>query len=63
MVFANQELQIHEPSVQFLSPEHQQILNNADKIQAEFKKQPCHLERLYGLYTKSYLQCSRLTKP
>lgn len=31
-----------------MSPEYQSILNDADKLLAEYKKQPCHLERLYG---------------
>ena len=34
----------------FLSPEYQDIINNADNLLKEFKKQPCHLERLYGKY-------------
>ena len=34
-----------------MSPEYKQILDNADKLQAEFKLQPCHLER--------YLFCMR----
>jgi len=43
-----QELQVHENDVNYLSPEYQQILADADKLKAEYKKQPCHLERLYG---------------
>ena len=31
-----------------MSPEYKQILDDAEKLQNEFKKQPCHLERLYG---------------
>ncbi len=43
-----QELQIHEGNLDFMSPEYRQILEDADKLQVEYKKQPCHLERLYG---------------
>ena len=46
--FFQQELQVHEQDVNFMSPEYKQILDDADKLQTEFKKQPCHLERLYG---------------
>ncbi len=31
-----------------MSPEYQAILQEADQLQQEYKKQPCHLERLYG---------------
>jgi Bardet-Biedl syndrome 7 protein len=31
-----------------MSPEYRQILEEADSLQSEFKRQPCHLERLYG---------------
>ena len=48
-----QELQVHEPDLSFMSPEYQQILADADKLQVEFKKQPCHLERLYGKHKRS----------
>ena len=44
-----------------MSPEYRQILEQADKLQAEYKKQPCHLERLYGKYdynaTINYTVC------
>ena len=33
-----------------MSPEYKQILEDADKLRAEYKKQPCHLERLYGTH-------------
>ena len=46
--YFQQELQVHEQDVNFMSPEYKQILDDADKLQTEFKKQPCHLERLYG---------------
>ena len=43
-----QELQVHENDISFMSPEYQSILQEADQLQQEYKKQPCHLERLYG---------------
>ncbi|KAK7486998.1 hypothetical protein BaRGS_00021814 [Batillaria attramentaria] len=49
------ELQVNENDLTFLSPEYQQILEDADKLQAEFKRQPCHLERLYGMITDLYI--------
>ena len=30
------------------SPEYAFILENSDNLEAQFKKQPAHLERLYG---------------
>ena len=53
-----QELQVHETDLSFLTPEYRQILDNSDKLQNEFKKQPCHLERLYGEWESCcYLNC------
>ena len=46
-----QELQIHEGNLDFMSPEYRQILEDADNLQTEYKKQPCHLERLYGTHS------------
>ena len=43
-----QELQVHESDISFMSPEYRQILDEHQKLQEEFKKQPCHLERVYG---------------
>ena len=43
-----QELQVHENSLEFLSPEYRQILEESDNLKNEYKRQPCHLERLYG---------------
>ena len=39
---------VHENSVSFLTPDYQEILENADKYKEEYKKSPSHLERLYG---------------
>nr|CAB3225183.1 Bardet-Biedl syndrome 7 protein homolog [Phallusia mammillata] len=52
---ALQELQVHEGSMDFLAPEYREILAEADKIKAEFKKQPARLERLYGMITDLFI--------
>jgi hypothetical protein len=41
---------VHEEDLSFMSPEYRQILEDADSLQSEFKRQPCHLERLYGKF-------------
>lgn len=38
----------HEEDTGFLSPEYQYILEHADDLQQQFKRQPAQLERLYG---------------
>ena len=43
-----QELAVNETDLSFMSPEYQNILENAENLKLEFKRQPCHLERLYG---------------
>ena len=48
MIDALKELQVHENNVDFLASEYRQILEDADQLQEAYKKQPCHLERLYG---------------
>ncbi|KAK6172249.1 hypothetical protein SNE40_015952 [Patella caerulea] len=55
LIDALKELQVHEADTNFLSPEYQQILEEADALQIEFKKQPCHLERLYGMITDLFI--------
>lgn len=49
------ELQMHESDIGFFAPEYQKILDDAENLQAEYKKQPCHLERLYGMITDLYI--------
>ena len=39
---------MNENSVAFLTPEYQEILQNAEKYKDEYKRSPSHLERLYG---------------
>ncbi|XP_076092912.1 BBSome complex member BBS7-like isoform X3 [Mytilus galloprovincialis] len=55
LIDALKELQVHEEDLTFMSPEYRQILEEADALQAEFKRQPCHLERLYGMITDLYI--------
>jgi Bardet-Biedl syndrome 7 protein len=43
-------LAVNENSTSFLTPEYQEILENAEKYQTEYKRSPSHLERLYGNY-------------
>ncbi|KAL2780868.1 Bardet-Biedl syndrome 7 protein isoform b [Daubentonia madagascariensis] len=48
LIDALKELQVHEGNTDFLIPEYRSILEEADHLQEEYKKQPAHLERLYG---------------
>ncbi|XP_074129907.1 BBSome complex member BBS7 isoform X2 [Sminthopsis crassicaudata] len=48
LIDALKELQVHEGNTDFLIPEYRCILEEADRLQEEYKKQPAHLERLYG---------------
>lgn len=47
-LICNKELQVHEGNTDFLIPEYRCILEEAERLQEEYKKQPAHLERLYG---------------
>lgn len=49
------ELETYEGDVEFLTEEYREILQNAEVLLQEFKKQPCHLERLYGMITDLYI--------
>lgn len=56
LIDALKELQIHEGGdLDFMSPEYRQILEESEKLQEEYKKQPCHLERLYGMITDLFI--------
>lgn len=37
----------------FLLPKYRSILEEADQLLEEYKRQPAHLERLYGLLVNS----------
>ncbi|CAG0887645.1 unnamed protein product [Darwinula stevensoni] len=49
------EVVMNEGSHDSLSPEYQDILAHADELLALFHKQPCYLERLYGMITDLYI--------
>nr|DBA28922.1 TPA: hypothetical protein GDO54_009206 [Pyxicephalus adspersus] len=55
LIDALKELQVHEGNTDFLIPEYRLILEEADKLQEEYKKQPAHLERLYGMITDLFI--------
>ncbi|KAL4229928.1 Bardet-Biedl syndrome 7 protein [Mactra antiquata] len=55
LIDALKELQVNENSVDFLSPEYRQILVDAEQLKLEYKRQPCHLERLYGMITDLFI--------
>jgi len=47
-MYCMQELQVHEGNADFLIPEYRSILDESAQLLEEYKKQPAHLERLYG---------------
>ena len=49
------DLAAHEDDTSFLSPEYSYILDNAVDLQAQFKRQPAQLERLYGMITDLFI--------
>ncbi|KAL2780867.1 Bardet-Biedl syndrome 7 protein isoform a [Daubentonia madagascariensis] len=55
LIDALKELQVHEGNTDFLIPEYRSILEEADHLQEEYKKQPAHLERLYGMITDLFI--------
>ncbi|CAL4090214.1 unnamed protein product, partial [Meganyctiphanes norvegica] len=55
LIDALREVAAHESDTSFLSPEYQNILDKADNLQTQYRKQPCHLERLYGMITDLYI--------
>ncbi|XP_013079429.2 Bardet-Biedl syndrome 7 protein homolog isoform X1 [Biomphalaria glabrata] len=55
LIDALKELQVNEPDLSFMAPEYQEILKESEKLKAEFKRQPSHLERLYGMITDLYI--------
>ncbi|XP_075544098.1 BBSome complex member BBS7-like isoform X4 [Dermacentor variabilis] len=50
-----QDLKVYEGNADCLAPEYQDILARSDELEMEFKRQPCHLERLYGMITDLYI--------
>ncbi|KAM4808655.1 BBSome complex member BBS7 isoform 1-T3 [Rhinophrynus dorsalis] len=55
LIDALKELQVHEGNADFLIPEYRSILEEAEKLQEEYKKQPAHLERIYGMITDLFI--------
>lgn len=49
------ELKTYKDDASFLTEEYKDILDNSEQLLEEFKKQPCHLERLYGMVTDLYI--------
>lgn len=49
------DLRTHEGDVGFLAPEFQEILNQEETLVTEYQKQPCRLDRLYGMITDLYI--------
>lgn len=55
LIPALEELKMQEGGADFMSPEYLDIIDNASALQFDFKQQPCHLERLYGMVTDLYI--------
>ncbi|CAG04657.1 unnamed protein product, partial [Tetraodon nigroviridis] len=55
LIDALKELQVHEGNADFLIPEYRSILDEAANLLEEYKKQPAHLERLYGMITDLFI--------
>eukprot|EP00095_Tigriopus_kingsejongensis_P011869 maker-scaffold180_size281610-snap-gene-0.36 protein:Tk11869 transcript:maker-scaffold180_size281610-snap-gene-0.36-mRNA-1 annotation:"bardet-biedl syndrome 7 protein homolog" len=55
MIEPLKDLAAHEDNISFLSPEFQYILEHADDLQGQFKRQPAQLERLYGMITDLFI--------
>ncbi|KAL7886198.1 hypothetical protein AOLI_G00064930 [Acnodon oligacanthus] len=55
LIDALKELQVHEGNADFLIPEYRSILDESACLLEEYKKQPAHLERLYGMITDLFI--------
>nr|CAG5961857.1 unnamed protein product [Menidia menidia] len=55
LIDALKELQVHEGNADFLIPEYRSILDESADLLEEYKKQPAHLERLYGMITDLFI--------
>ncbi|KAI1883698.1 hypothetical protein AGOR_G00234230 [Albula goreensis] len=55
LIDALKELQVHEGNADFLIPEYRSILDESTHLLEEYKKQPAHLERLYGMITDLFI--------
>ncbi|XP_028967281.1 Bardet-Biedl syndrome 7 protein [Galendromus occidentalis] len=59
LIDALNELRVHEGDASFMPPQYGEILEQAAQLQAEFKRQPNHLERLYGMITDLFLDAHK----
>ncbi|KAK7922193.1 hypothetical protein WMY93_009095 [Mugilogobius chulae] len=55
LIDALKELEVHEGNADFLIPEYRSILDESANLLEEYKKQPAHLERLYGMITDLFI--------
>ncbi|MCJ8733779.1 hypothetical protein PDJAM_G00227570 [Pangasius djambal] len=55
LIDALKELQVHEGNADFLIPEYRNILDESARLLENYKKQPAHLERLYGMITDLFI--------
>ncbi|XP_012590281.1 PREDICTED: Bardet-Biedl syndrome 7 protein [Condylura cristata] len=55
LIDALRELQVHEGNADFLVPEYRCILEDAEQLQAEYRKQPARLDRLHGMITDLFI--------
>ncbi|XP_072290934.1 Bardet-Biedl syndrome 7 protein [Eucyclogobius newberryi] len=55
LIDALKELEVHEGNADFLIPEYRSILDQSANLLEEYKKQPAHLERLYGMITDLFI--------
>ncbi|CAG0885753.1 unnamed protein product [Cyprideis torosa] len=55
MVEGLREIQLHEQNIDFLAPEFGEVLENADALKEEYQRQPCYLDRLFGMITDLYI--------
>ncbi|CAD5123923.1 DgyrCDS12231 [Dimorphilus gyrociliatus] len=55
LIDALKDLQVHETDVSFLSDDYKGILENADELKEKYQRQPCYLQRLYGIITDLFI--------
>ena len=52
---------MQDGDVSYLSPEYRKLLDQADRIKADYKEQPQHLDHIMALIKDLYLDFCRLT--
>ncbi|XP_061643500.1 Bardet-Biedl syndrome 7 protein isoform X2 [Phyllopteryx taeniolatus] len=55
LIDALKELQLHEGNADFLISDYRSILDESANLLEEYKRQPAHLERLYGMITDLFI--------